>query len=396
MNGWVLLDWLVIAAACLGHAALHLVIYNRLNATGLPRWLIKLIKYFFMGTFVLLPVAVWWHDGEALATAMRDSDRVLPALALGTRLYGLLCLGTLAVFGPDWLRSRPSLNRDAVDVPTRARRYRVDTETAQPLPRTLKCRLFASLPLNQMFQLAVEEKELAIERLPSQLEGLKVAHLSDVHLTGHVDPAYYRFVMDRAVSWKPDLIALTGDVIDKAKCIDWLGECFAVAEARHGCYFVLGNHDLRVRDPRVTRSELSRHGWIDLGGQQRTMSVRGVPLRLIGNESPWFPAPRLEPTQEDEEEPQFRLLLSHSPDQIGWARRHNIDLMLAGHTHGGQGRLPWIGPVLSPSYYGSRYASGTFYLAPSLMHVTRGLSGVHLMRIHCPPELALLTLRKGR
>lgn len=117
-------------------------------------------------------------------------------------------------------------------------------------------------------------------------------------------------------------------------------------------------------------------------------------LELIGNEAPWFPAPRLASTELPSKT--FRLLLSHSPDQIAWARKHGVGLMLAGHTHGGQGRLPWVGPVLSPSWYGSRYASGSFFLNPTTLHVTRGLSGVHLMRINCPPELALLTLRRSR
>ncbi len=89
----------------------------------------------------------------------------------------------------------------------------------------------------------------------------------------------------------------------------------------------------------------------------------------------------------------FRVLLSHSPDQIEWARKHHVGLMLAGHTHGGQGQLPLAGPILSPSWYGSRFASGDFYLAPTTMHVSRGLGGVHLFSVHCPPELSLITLR---
>jgi predicted MPP superfamily phosphohydrolase len=67
--------------------------------------------------------------------------------------------------------------------------------------------------------------------------------------------------------------------------------------------------------------------------------------------------------------------------------------MLAGHTHGGQGRLPLLGPLISPSFHGSRYASGDFFKPPTTMHVTRGLSGTHLLRINCRPELSLLTLR---
>ena len=90
----------------------------------------------------------------------------------------------------------------------------------------------------------------------------------------------------------------------------------------------------------------------------------------------------------------FRLLLSHTPDNIGWARRQNIDLMLAGHNHGGQVRLPAIGPVYSPSRFGTRYASGVFWEPPTLMHVSRGLAGRHPLRLNCPPELTRLVLRR--
>jgi predicted MPP superfamily phosphohydrolase len=130
-------------------------------------------------------------------------------------------------------------------------------------------------------------------------------------------------------------------------------------------------------------------GWVDLGGRALDRSLRGVPATLIGNEHPWFKRPRLNPDCEG----RFRLLLSHSPDQIWWARRHNVTLMLAGHTHGGQGRLPLLGPLLSPSFHGSRYASGSFFKPPTTLHVSRGLSGTHLLRINCRPELSLLTLR---
>jgi len=109
---------------------------------------------------------------------------------------------------------------------------------------------------------------------------------------------------------------------------------------------------------------------------------------LIGNEHPWFKRPELETDNSE-----LRLLLSHSPDQIWWARKHGVTLMLAGHTHGGQGRLPLAGPILGPSLHGSRFASGDFYLPPTTMHVTRGLCGTHLIRINCRPELSLLTLR---
>jgi predicted MPP superfamily phosphohydrolase len=89
----------------------------------------------------------------------------------------------------------------------------------------------------------------------------------------------------------------------------------------------------------------------------------------------------------------FRLCLSHTPDHLPWARRHGIDLMLAGHVHGGQIRLPVIGSVFVPSRYGRRYDCGTFHEPPTLLHVSRGLGGEEPLRFNCRPEVTKLILR---
>src|SRR5690606_30617949 len=135
----------------------------------------------------------------------------------------------------------------------------------------------------------IERKTLPVVGLPPQLQQLRIAHLSDIHLTGHVAPEYIRYVVDTALEWQPDLIALSGDIVDKEGCIDWLEECFSGVHAPHGCHFVLGNHDLRVPDPGRVRERMTAAGWNDLGGRERALSVDGLRLRLIGNEAPWFP-----------------------------------------------------------------------------------------------------------
>jgi predicted MPP superfamily phosphohydrolase len=113
---------------------------------------------------------------------------------------------------------------------------------------------------------------------------------------------------------------------------------------------------------------------------------------VIGHEGPWLrPAPDLS----DCPEGPFRLCLSHTPDNLRWARRAGIDLMLSGHVHGGQIRFPVFGSVLVPSLYGRRYDCGTFDAAPTLLHVSRGLSGEHPLRYGCRPEVTLFTLRRG-
>ncbi len=143
------------------------------------------------------------------------------------------------------------------------------------------------------------------------------------------------------------------------------------------------------------RGVLRDQGLVDLGGRWIEVEVRGRPIVLAGNELPWL-APAADMTRcpkRDADGGPLRIVLSHSPDQISWAQAQDADLLLAGHTHGGQIRLPLIGPILAPSRVGVKYASGVFYAAPTIMHVTRGVSGELPIRLNCPPEMAHLILR---
>ncbi|MEM9413827.1 MAG: hypothetical protein AAGA30_22150, partial [Planctomycetota bacterium] len=79
-------------------------------------------------------------------------------------------------------------------------------------------------------------------------------------------------------------------------------------------------------------------------------------------------------------------------DQIEWARDNNFDLVFAGHTHGGQIAFPVVGPIVAPSKFGVLYASGTFQVGTTIMHVSRGISGDEAIRICSPPELGLFTV----
>jgi predicted MPP superfamily phosphohydrolase len=87
------------------------------------------------------------------------------------------------------------------------------------------------------------------------------------------------------------------------------------------------------------------------------------------------------------------LVLTHTPDNIDWCRQHDIDLALAGHNHGGQIRIPGIGPLFVPSRFGRRYDAGTFHEPPTLMHVGRGLAGQEPLRYFCRPEVTRIVLR---
>ena len=380
----------ILLLAWVGHYGIHLAFYNRLNCLGWPRKRIKRVVKAAFANAVLLPplvLALYWQP--LLGIVQQNTDWAqLPAIL---RIYGSLCLASVPLLGIPWLIYRPLFGINHVKIKVRGRLLDARDHCSEKLPRNGFANWVTGLPLNQVLKLSVEEIELPVAGLPEALDGYRIAHLSDIHLTGDIDWPYSRLAMEQALSAAPDMFALTGDIVDCQETIQWLPKIFGDASAPDGCYFVLGNHDTRVSHPDEVRQQMETLGWQDLGNSATCVDLRDVPSLLAGNESPWFP--RVEINQAQRERAEFRLLLSHSPDQIRWARQHAFTLMLAGHTHGGQGRLPLVGPLLSPSVHGSRFASGSFYLAPTTMQVSRGLHGNHLMRINCPPQVALLTLR---
>lgn len=111
---------------------------------------------------------------------------------------------------------------------------------------------------------------------------------------------------------------------------------------------------------------------------------------LAGDETPWIGQ---QPDLANSAQSLFRILLSHTPDNIAWALNNQVDLMISGHTHGGQIRLPVLGPIHCPSRYGLQFSAGEFWLDPTLLHVSRGLSGREPIRYGCRPELTRLILR---
>jgi len=251
-------------------------------------------------------------------------------------------------------------------------------------------RRIALLSGNEQFLIEVSTKTYSLPRLPAAWDGLSLVQLSDLHFRGAVTRAYFEAVCEQAAVLKPDLFVFTGDLLDHPKLLDWLPTTLGQLSAPLGQYFILGNHDWYLDVPTIRR-EFECLGWTDLGGRSVSLTrPSSTPIILSGDETPWMGThPDVSPPSSEA----FRILLSHTPDNIAWARRHQIDLMLSGHTHGGQIRLPILGPVYSPSRSGCRYSAGVFWLEPTLLYVSRGISGREPIRYNCSPELTKLVLR---
>lgn len=250
-------------------------------------------------------------------------------------------------------------------------------------------RIMSRWPFNEQFQLELLERTYRLPRVPAAWDGLSILHLSDLHFTGTVAREYFERVIDLSNELDCDLVAITGDLVDRPWCYEWVPALFGRLRSRFGVYAILGNHD-SWRDHDRIRRDLVGAGIRVLSGRWELASIRGEPLVIAGTEYPWMGRlPELAAAPHEA----FRLLLSHTPDNAPWAARQSIDLVLAGHNHAGQVRLPIIGPVFMPSRFGRRFDAGAFQLGPTLLHVSRGVSGKHPFRFGCRPEVTKLVLR---
>ncbi|MEM9187320.1 MAG: metallophosphoesterase [Planctomycetota bacterium] len=376
---------LLVLLALLGNGYVWIGLINRLHAVAGRRKLIDALTYTGFGAFCLLGLVtavVPWHDWATVFS---------PGGSTPLAAYGYAC----AAVGALQLLRRllpPSEDRPAVLLSQRSEPAAPDLPWGAVALHGSAARLMGRLPYNEVRRPVVEHKELAVPGLPEPLVGLVVCHLSDLHMTGRTDRAFYELLGQTLERLKFDVLAVTGDVIEKEACRPWLNETLAGWRAPLGVYYVLGNHDLYIDDG-PTRETIDRLGWTPTVDRWVEAEWRGVSVAIGGSERPWYggepgaPPPR--------EACPFRVVLSHTPDRIGWARGVGAELVLAGHTHGGQIRPPVLGPIASPSSYGTRFASGSFLVGRTAMHVSRGVSGKTPLRWNCPPEIALLTLRTG-
>lgn len=376
----------------IGHLALWVMIVNRLHATGWPRPLIKAIDKVIYSIVLGLPIAVVARLSMSHESSLEElfEPAWLNRLWLG---YSAVCGLAALVVALTWFQRRTSRHRTRGLVSNDTTVHDAVNYLGHRPVHGWPTRVAAALPLNQIFKLHVNVKTLLVPNLPPALDGLSIAHLSDIHMTGRITRPFFDFVVDRTNELDADLICITGDIVEKVPCLAWIEPTLSRLKARHGMFFVLGNHDKRIRDVGSVRRALENAGLVDLGGRWLSHGVRNEKLFLAGNERPWFGAlPDLNDAPLWRDDKPLCLLLSHTPDQITWARQHPFDLMLAGHNHGGQICLPFIGPLVSPSYFGVKYASGLFQEGPMLLHVSRGVSGLEPLRFNCPPEITKLVL----
>ncbi|MFC0878585.1 metallophosphoesterase [Saccharicrinis sp. FJH2] len=242
----------------------------------------------------------------------------------------------------------------------------------------------------------IKTKNLTIysENLPDSFDGKKLVFISDVHLGPYISEKRIQKVVNRINALQPDIILLGGDYIDiRAKYVMPVFNALQNLKAPMGKYGVLGNHEF-IEDPQQVIRKF-RESKLNLCHNNSFWITEGKDSIKIGGVGDlWESDQKIENTINDVRDSDFCILLSHNPDYIEELKTNKIDLMLSGHTHGGQVTFFGLWAPLIPSDYGQKYRYGLKQIKHTQLYVTSGVGVVGVpFRFFCRPEIVEITLK---
>ena len=249
--------------------------------------------------------------------------------------------------------------------------------------------------------------EISSESLPPAFSGFRIAQVSDLHNAQM--GAENETLLAMLKSAQPDMIAITGDLIDSrrtdtAVALEFAAEAVKIAP----CYYVPGNHEARVAEYDALKEAMVTAGVSVLENEKVQISCADAALTVAGVEDPSFTTDYLlgdagavmdEQLQTlAEGEDTFQILLSHRPELFETYVAWDVELVLSGHAHGGQFRLPWIGGLVAPNQgLFPQYDGGLFTQAHTTMVVSRGIgNSIFPFRFCNSPELVVIELKTTR
>jgi uncharacterized protein len=264
--------------------------------------------------------------------------------------------------------------------------------------------------LIELRNVEVTRRSIPIRGLPQPLSGLRIVQLSDLHHGPWTSLSYLRRVVEQTNALKPDLIVLTGDYVHQSDVyIAPVVQAMAGLKAKIGVVSTLGNHDW-WENGELTIAEFQKYPNLPLIDNsrlyvtaERTLeksigrSEQKHAICVAGLGDLWEGTPDCDEALGGVPDFMPRLVLSHNPDtaEEPCVRKHapRIDLMLSGHTHGGQASFPVIGTPITPSRYGEKYAAGLVQSPVCPVYVNRGIGTTIIpMRFRVRPEIAVLEL----
>lgn len=234
----------------------------------------------------------------------------------------------------------------------------------------------------------------AAPEAPPAFDGFRIAHIADLH-NARFGPGHCRLLAQLRAA-KPDLIAITGDMIDARRTdLDCALQLARAAVDIAPCFYVMGNHEARIPAYPKFEQGLLEAGVQVLRNREYSLERNGAWLSILGIDDPAATEGFQETLQTLSSQARgFRLLLSHRPERFEAYCAAHMDVVLCGHTHGGQVRIPFLGGIIAPHQgFFPDYDSGVYTDGDTSMIISRGLgNSLCPLRVNDPPELVLAEL----
>jgi hypothetical protein len=243
----------------------------------------------------------------------------------------------------------------------------------------------------------VREVDIPVPNLPDGLDGLRLLHLSDIHLSAFLSEKDLARVIDSSNELRPHLALVTGDLITAAG--DPLQACLrqiARLRADAGVLGCMGNHEVYAGSENLTEREAARLGIPFLRGRAVPLRFGGALLNVAGVDYQRSGRSYLRGAERLALPGAYNVLLSHNPDVFPVAAEKGYDLTLAGHTHGGQVNVEILHQPINAARFFTPFVYGLYRRGAAAEYVTRGIGTIGVpVRFGAPPEIALLRLRKA-
>ena len=247
-------------------------------------------------------------------------------------------------------------------------------------------------------------QEITLRRLPKSFDGFTIAHLSDFHYEDHFSVVPIRKSVEMVNGLRPDLTVLTGDFVtvplfSRQRFLRESAEtalpCAVVLEHIQGPKFaILGNHDAITNPPMIIRA-FQEHGIPVLRNTSIPLERGSGRIWLAGIDDLLRGTPRIDLTLQGIPPDETTILLAHEPDYADQVSLLPVDLQLSGHSHGGQIWIPGIGAPWLPEM-SHRYPRGLYKVGDLTLYTNMGIGTIRApIRINCPPEVTVITLRSG-
>jgi predicted MPP superfamily phosphohydrolase len=241
----------------------------------------------------------------------------------------------------------------------------------------------------------ISETDIFIRDLPERFENFRITQLTDIHHSRILGLGEVRRVVTLAQQTRPDMFVLTGDYTTSyRRFIEPCAEALAPLSALEGVWAVLGNHD-HYTDPELTTRALERRHIAVLNNAHTTLQRGPDSLQLSGIDDWSWNATDWPPAFDGLNAKTPTILLSHQPTVLDLEQTQNVSLILSGHTHGGQVKLPFLGAPVRYATNELKYARGLFRRGETQLYVSSGTGMIGLpVRFGVRPEIAVLRLKR--